>query len=65
MRALDEDYDGFAAFPPHGWTVSVAALLAEACLAMSPAGRRLPPDRVRRQTRSDGAAPRTSPGGCA
>ena len=39
MRALDEDYDGFAAFPPHGWTVSVAALLAEACLAMSPAGR--------------------------
>jgi hypothetical protein len=39
VRALDEDYGGFAAFPPHGWTVSVAALLAEACLAMSPAGR--------------------------
>lgn len=40
VRALDEDYHGFAAFPPHGWTVSVAALLAEACLAMSPFGRR-------------------------
>ncbi|MGH3212245.1 MAG: AAA family ATPase [Trebonia sp.] len=40
VRALDEGYDGFAAFPPHGWTVSVAALLAETCLAMSPAGRR-------------------------
>jgi hypothetical protein len=40
VRALDEDYHGFAAFPPHGWTVSVAALLAEVCLAMSPAGRR-------------------------
>jgi hypothetical protein len=39
VRALDEGYHGFAAFPPHGWTVSVAALLAEACLAMSPAGR--------------------------
>jgi hypothetical protein len=39
VRALDEDYGGFAAFPPHGWTVSVAALLAEVCLAMSPAGR--------------------------
>jgi hypothetical protein len=38
VRALDEGYHGFAAFPPHGWTVSVAALLAEACLAMSPAG---------------------------
>ena len=38
VRALDEEYHGFAAFPPHGWTVSVAALLAEACLAMSPAG---------------------------
>jgi hypothetical protein len=35
VRALDEGYDGFAAFPPHGWTVSVAALLAEACLALS------------------------------
>jgi hypothetical protein len=41
VRALEKDYDGFAAFPPHGWTVSVAALLAEACLAMSPAGRPL------------------------
>jgi hypothetical protein len=40
VRALDEGFHGFAAFPPHGWTVSVAALLAEACLAMSPAGRR-------------------------
>jgi len=40
VRALDEGSDGFAAFPPHGWTVSVAALLAEACLRMSPAGRR-------------------------
>jgi hypothetical protein len=39
VRALDEEYQGFAAFPPHGWTVSVAALLAETCLAMSPAGR--------------------------
>jgi hypothetical protein len=39
LRALDEEYQGFAAFPPHGWTVSVAALLAETCLAMSPAGR--------------------------
>jgi len=38
VRALDEEYQGFAAFPPHGWTVSVAALLAEACLALSPAG---------------------------
>jgi hypothetical protein len=38
VRALDEDYGGFTAFPPHGWTVSVAALLAEVCLAMSPAG---------------------------
>ena len=35
VRALDEGYDGFAAFPPHGWTVSVAAMLAETCLAMS------------------------------
>jgi hypothetical protein len=40
VRALDEDYHGFAAFPPHGWTVSVAALLAEACLAISLVGRR-------------------------
>jgi hypothetical protein len=40
VRALDEGFHGFAAFPPHGWTVSVAALLAETCLAMSPAGRR-------------------------
>ena len=39
LRALDEGYGGFAAFPPHGWTVSVAALLAEVCLAMSPAAR--------------------------
>ncbi len=39
LRALDEEYQGFAAFPPHGWTVSVAALLAETCLALSPAGR--------------------------
>ena len=39
VRALDEDYLGFAAFPPHGWTVAVAALLAETCLAMSPAVR--------------------------
>jgi hypothetical protein len=39
LRALDEEYHGFAAFPPHGWTVSVAALLAETCLAMSPASR--------------------------
>ncbi len=38
LRALDEEYHGFAAFPPHGWTVSVAALLAETCLALSPAG---------------------------
>jgi hypothetical protein len=39
LRALDEEYHGFAAFPPHGWTVSVAALLAETCLALSPAAR--------------------------
>jgi AAA ATPase domain/Bacterial transcriptional activator domain len=39
VRALDEGYGGFAAFPPHGWTVSVAALLAETCLALSPASR--------------------------
>jgi hypothetical protein len=39
VRALDEDYRGFDAFPPHGWTVAVAALLAETCLAMSPAVR--------------------------
>src|SRR6185437_15656666 len=39
IRALDEGYRGFTAFPPHGWTVSVAALLAEICLALSPAGR--------------------------
>jgi hypothetical protein len=39
VRALDEEYRGFAAFPPHGWTVPVAALLAETILAMSPAGR--------------------------
>ena len=60
MRALDEDYDGFAAFPPHGWTVSVAALLAEACLAMSPAGRRSAAGAARRKTRSAGCSP-TSP----
>jgi AAA ATPase domain/Bacterial transcriptional activator domain len=53
VRALDEDYGGFAAFPPHGWTVSVAALLAEACLAMSPAGRPAGP----------GGAPRDPLGG--
>jgi hypothetical protein len=39
VRALDEGYQSFGAFPPHGWTVSVAALLAETCLAMSPAVR--------------------------
>jgi hypothetical protein len=39
VRALDEGYQSFAAFPPHGWTVPVAALLAETCLALSPAGR--------------------------
>src|ERR1700749_1092950 len=39
VRGLDQDYGGFDAVPPHGWTVSVAALLAEACLAMSPAGQ--------------------------
>jgi len=39
VRILDETYQGFAAFPPHGWTVSVAAMLAETCLALSPAGR--------------------------
>ena len=36
IRALDEGYRGFTAFPPHGWTVSVAALLAEVCLTLSP-----------------------------
>jgi hypothetical protein len=39
VRALDEEYHRFAAFPPHGWTVSVAGMLAEACWAMSPPGR--------------------------
>src|SRR6201999_1839427 len=39
VRALDEGYHGLAAFPPHGWTVSVAALLAAACPAISPAAR--------------------------
>jgi hypothetical protein len=39
VRALDDEYQGFDAFPPHGWTVSVAALLAELCVAMSPAAR--------------------------
>jgi hypothetical protein len=39
VRALDQDFGRFAAFPPHGWTVPVAALLAETVLAMSPAGR--------------------------
>jgi hypothetical protein len=38
VRALDEEYHRFAAFPPHGWSVSVAAMLAEACLALSPQG---------------------------
>ncbi len=38
LRALNDEYQGFAAFPPHGWSVSVAALLAESCLALSPAG---------------------------
>jgi len=39
VRALDDEYGRFAAFPPHGWTVPVAALLAESVLALSPAGR--------------------------
>ena len=39
VRALDEEYQRFAAFPPHGWTVSVAAMLADACWALSPQGR--------------------------
>jgi hypothetical protein len=42
VRALDEEYHRFAAFPPHGWTVSVAGMLAETCLAMSPQGRHPP-----------------------
>lgn len=39
VRALDEDYRDFAAFPPHGWTAAVAALLAETCFTLSPACR--------------------------
>ena len=56
VRALDEGYHGFAAFPPHGWTVSVAALLAEACLAMSPAGRRNAGHRTEHAVPEHGAA---------
>ena len=52
VRALDEEYQRFAAFPPHGWTVSVAALLAETCLALSPAGS----SPARRRTRSAGCS---------
>jgi hypothetical protein len=39
VRALEEDYRGFTAFPPHGWTAAVAALLAETCFTLSPACR--------------------------
>jgi hypothetical protein len=39
VRALYEEHHGFASFPPHGWTSSVAALLAETILLLSPAGR--------------------------
>jgi AAA ATPase domain/Bacterial transcriptional activator domain len=38
VRALDAESHGFAAYPPHGWTVPVAALLAEVILLLSPAG---------------------------
>jgi hypothetical protein len=38
VRALDAESHGFAAYPPHGWTVPVAALLAEVLLLLSPAG---------------------------
>jgi len=44
VRALNEEYHGFAAFPPQGWTVPVVAMLAETCLAMSLAGRPSGPD---------------------
>jgi hypothetical protein len=46
LRALDEEYHGFAAFPPQGWTVPVAGLLAETCLAMNLAGRRTGEDHL-------------------
>jgi AAA ATPase domain/Bacterial transcriptional activator domain len=38
LQALARESDDFAAFPPHGWTTSAAALLAESCLALSPVG---------------------------
>ena len=37
VRALDEEYGGFAAFPPQGWSVPLAALLAETLAGLSPA----------------------------
>jgi AAA ATPase domain/Bacterial transcriptional activator domain len=40
VRALDEEYHGFAAFPPQGWATPVVGMLAEVCLAMSLAGQR-------------------------
>jgi tetratricopeptide (TPR) repeat protein len=37
LAALAHDTDDFASFPPHGWTPSVTALIAEALLALSQA----------------------------
>ena len=38
LDALARESGDFATFPPHGWTLPAVALLAESCLALSPAG---------------------------
>jgi hypothetical protein len=40
LDALARESADFAAFPPHGWTTSVVALLAVPCLALSQEARR-------------------------